>query len=49
MLTALCRDADLSELTLLGGFKNNRSVFDWCAQLPTSRVLLTPQPLHGCS
>lgn len=23
------RDAHLSELTLLGGFKNNRSVFDW--------------------
>jgi uncharacterized protein YjbK len=23
------KDADLSELTLLGGFKNNRSVFDW--------------------
>jgi hypothetical protein len=32
MLTTLRRDADLSELTLLGGFKNNRSVFDWCAQ-----------------
>ena len=29
-LCGLCSDAGLETLTLLGGFRNNRAVFDWC-------------------